>query len=239
MKTKDAIQVSVQTHPNGYGLEVNGEKFMYFNEVELMAGFMSHVGLGETKSMEKGTILSMLMAAMLGDAYTDAVTTLKQRVGLLTSQYNTTIERMDKAIEYVNQAENTINGLMKRINDLEQKMKGTEADHAENKKVVDEAKKKLADIEKKADDVYNSLANSATILKAMEDAGKATDGKKGKKADKEGGEKPSKSTDGKPSGTTVKASGTDAKPAKGKGKTNRQERDEAILKKAQENPNIK
>ena len=232
MKTKDAIQVSVQTHPNGYGMEVNGEKFMYFNEVELMAGFMSHVGLGETKSMEKGTILSMLMAAMLGDAYTDAVTTLKQRVGLLTSQYTTTIERMDKAIEYVNQAENTINGLVKRIEDIDQKLKGTEADHANNKKVVEEAKKKLADIEKKADDVYNSLANSATILKAMEDAGKATDGKKGKKTDKDGGDKPSKSTADKTSETTDK-------PAKGKGKTSRQERDEALMKKLQDNPNIK
>lgn len=232
MKTKDAIQVSVQTHPNGYGLEVNGEKFMYFNEVELMAGFMSHVGLSETKSMEKGTILSMLMAAMLGDAYTDAVTTLKQRVGLLTSQYNTTIERMDKAIEYVNQAENTINGLVKRIEDIDLKLKGTEADHAENKKVVDEAKKKLKDVEIKVDSLSNQLANSATILKAMEDAGKATKGKKGKKADKEGGDKPSKSTDGKPSGTA-------AKPAKGKGKTSRQERDEALMKKLQDNPNIK
>ena len=100
------------------------------------------------------------------------------------------------------------------------------------KKVVEEAKKKLADIEKKADDVYNSLANSVTILKAMEDAGKATDGKKGKKADKEGGNKPSKSTDEKPSDTS-------AKPAKGKDKTSRQERDEALMKKLQDNPNIK
>lgn len=228
MKTNEAMKVTVSTHPNGYGLEVNGEKFMYFNEVELMAGFMSHVGLGETKSMEKGTILSMLMAAMLGEAYTDAVTTLKQRVGLLSSQYNSTIERMDKAIEYVNQAENTINGLMRRMNDLEQRLKGTEVDHSENKKAVDEAKKKLADIEKKADDVFDSLTKSATILKAMEDNGKESKGKKGKKDNKVGDKK-----------TDEEASDTLDKPAKAKGKTSRKERDEALMKKMQENPNIK
>ncbi len=41
MKTKDAIQVKVQTYPNGYGLTVNGEEFMYLNPIDLVAGFIS------------------------------------------------------------------------------------------------------------------------------------------------------------------------------------------------------
>jgi cysteinyl-tRNA synthetase len=169
MKTKEAMQISITTKPNGYDLTVNGEGFLYFNEVDLMAGFMAHVGLGETASMEKGSILSALMSAMLGDSYTDAVTLLKQRVGLLTSQYNTTIERMDKAIEYVTQAEKTINGFMRRLETIETQIRSTELDHADSKKVVDEVKKNVSSLQKKADEITNSLANSATIMKAMED----------------------------------------------------------------------
>lgn len=216
MKTKDSMQISLQTHPNGYGLTVNGEKFMYLNLVDLMAGFMAHVGLGFETQMEKGTILSSLMAAMLGDAYTDAVTTLKQRVGLLTSQYTTTIEQMDKAIDYVAQAEKTISGLTARIENIETQLKATEVDHAKNKKAVDDVAKTIVEIEKKAENVFNSLSNSATIMKAMEEAGKADEDNKGKK-----GNKASKKDDGKPT------------------KTSRQKRDEAILEKMNENPNIK
>lgn len=211
MKTKDSMQINLQTHPNGYGLTVNGEKFMYLNLVDLMAGFMAHVGLGFETQMEKGTILSSLMAAMLGDAYTDAVTTLKQRVGLLTSQYTTTIEQMDKAIDYVAQAEKTISGLTARIENIETQLKATEVDHAKNKKAVDDVAKTIVELDKKAENVFNSLSNSATIMKAMEEAGKAAEENKGKKS----------------------------KKAPKKTKTSRQERDEAILAKMEENPNIK
>lgn len=216
MKTKNSMQISLQTHPNGYGLTVNGEKFMYLNLVDLMAGFMAHVGLGFETQMEKGTILSSLMAAMLGDAYTDAVTTLKQRVGLLTSQYTTTIEQMDKSIDYVTQAEKTISGLTARIENIDTQLKATEVDHAKNKKAVDDVAKTIVELEKKAENVFNSLSNSATIIKAMEEAGNAAEDNKGKR-----GKKALKKDDGKPT------------------KTSRQKRDEAILEKMNENPNIK
>ena len=88
MAKKEKLTLSLQTVPYGYVLKVEDQEFMYFNEVDLLAGFLSHVGMGETSPMEKGTILSSLFTAMMGDAYADAVTTLKQRVGLLTSQYN-------------------------------------------------------------------------------------------------------------------------------------------------------
>ena len=165
---KKAMKISVATHNNGYELTVNGASFMYFSEVDLLAGFMSHVGLGETKYMDKGTILCSLMSAMLGEAYTDAVTTLKQRVGLLTSQYNTTIDRMDKSVEYVSQAEGNISGLLNRINALELQLRGTETDFAARKKAVDDLNKKISDVEKKSEKVLSSLSNSATILKAIE-----------------------------------------------------------------------
>lgn len=232
-KEKHLLKIEVRTLPNGYSLDVDGTGYMYYNEIDLIAGFMAHVGLSETNYMDRGSILSALMSAMIGDAYSDAVTTLKQRVGLLTTQYTTTIERMDKAIDYVTQAEKQIDSMLGRVKALEEQIKGTEQIHIDNKKIVEDTKVKLASIEKKADKVMDSLANSATIMRAMEEANDAIQ----KKAD-EGRKEPDKSgnADGKSAET--------ASDNKRKGKGGRNKAADAkivkeIEKKAKENPNIK
>lgn len=229
MAKKEKLTLSLQTVPNGYVLKVEDQEFMYFNEVDLLAGFLSHVGMGETSPMEKGTILSSLFSAMMGDAYADAVTTLKQRVGLLTSQYTTTISRMDDAIDYVTNAEKQIEGLGKRIKATDESMKATELLHANNKKEVGATNTRLTMIEtrvdelsKRADEVFNKLTNILTAQQAIEDAKKS---KKDKNAE-EGEDKPSKSRE---------SAGEDKK----KGLTSRKERDEAILEKAKKNKDIK
>ena len=232
-KEKHFLKIEVHTLPNGYSLDVDGTGYMYYNEIDLIAGFMAHVGLSETNYMDRGSIMSALMSAMIGDAYSDAVTTLKQRVGLLTTQYTTTIERMDKAIDYVTQAEKQIDSMLGRVKALEEQIKGTEQIHIDNKKIVEDTKLKLASIEKKADKVMDSLANSATIMRAMEEANDAIQ----KKAD-EGQKEPDKSGD---------VDGKSAEPAadnKRKGKGGRNKAADAkivkeIEKKAKENPNIK
>ena len=232
-KEKHFLKIEVHTLPNGYSLDVDGTGYMYYNEIDLIAGFMAHVGLSETNYMDRGSIMSALMSAMIGDAYSDAVTTLKQRVGLLTTQYTTTIERMDKAIDYVTQAEKQIDSMLGRVKALEEQIKGTEQIHIDNKKIVEDTKVKLASIEKKADKVMDSLANSATIMRAMEEANDAIQ----QKAD-EGQKEPDKSGDD---------DGKSAKPAadnKRKGKGGRNKAADAkivkeIEKKAKENPNIK
>lgn len=232
-KEKHFLKIEVHTLPNGYSLDVDGTGYMYYNEIDLIAGFMAHVGLSETNYMDRGSIMSALMSAMIGDAYSDAVTTLKQRVGLLTTQYTTTIERMDKAIDYVTQAEKQIDSMLGRVKALEVQIKGTEQIHIDNKKIVEDTKVKLASIEKKADKVMDSLANSATIMRAMEEANDAIQ-QKANEAQKE----PDKSGD---------ADSKFAEPAadnKRKGKGGRNKAADAkimkeIEKKAKENPNIK
>ena len=245
MAKKELKQIMLKTVPNGYALSVDGTECMYFNEVDMLAGFLAHVGLCESANMDRGTILSVLFSAMMGEAYADQVTTLKQRVGLLMSQYNTTIERMDKAIEYVTQAEKTISGLMNRIEQIETQLKATEADHAKNKKVVVDTSNKLADIQARSNQVMNSLANTATILKTLEESAEGVKTKKSSKkvdAGDEDGSKPSKSK-GKEA-----AEAEDAERAGSAGKTKRKagirsRNDEAIMNaikaKADKNPNIK
>ena len=229
MAKKEKLTLSLQTVPNGYVLKVEDQEFMYFNEVDLLAGFLSHVGMGETSPMDKGTILSSLFTAMMGNAYADAVTTLKQRVGLLTTQYTTTISRMDDAIDYVTNAEKQIEGLGKRIKATDESMKATELLHANNKKEVGATNTRLTMIEtrvdelsKRADEVFNKLTNILTAQQAIEDAKKS---KKDKNAE-EGEDKPSKS-------------GESAGEDKKKGCQSRRERDEAILEKAKKNKDIK
>ena len=226
MANKEKLNLLLQTVPNGYTLKVDDQEFMYYNEVDLLAGFLTHVGMSYNTPMDKGTILSSLFSAMLGDAYADAVTTLKQRIGLLTSQYNTTITRMDDAIDYVTNAEKQIEGLGKRIKATDESMKATELLHANNKKEVGATNTRLTMIEtrvdelsKRADEVFNKLTNILTAQQAIEDA------KKGKAA-KEGGDKPSKSEE---------SDGTNKK----EGRQSRRERDEAILEKAKKNKDIK
>lgn len=53
MAKKEKMTLTVKTVPNGYTLKVDDQEFMYFNEIDLLAGFLSHVGMGETNSMEK------------------------------------------------------------------------------------------------------------------------------------------------------------------------------------------
>ena len=140
---------------------------------------------------------------------------------------------MDKAIDYVTQAEKQIDSMLGRVKALEEQIKGTEQIHIDNKKIVEDTKVKLASIEKKADKVMDSLANSATIMRAMEEANDAIQ----KKAD-EGQKEPDKSGD---------ADGKSAETAsdnKRKGKGGRNKAADAkivkeIEKKAIENPNIK
>ena len=231
MKERNLMKISLRTVSNGYTLTVDESEFMYFNEVDLLAGFMAHVGLSETGYMDKGTILNTLFSAMMGSAYADSVTTLKQRVGLLSNQYDTTINRMDKAIEYVTQAEKTIENMMSRLDKIDSTLRATEIDHANNKKVVDEATKKLAEIEKRSNDVHNSISNTQTILKAINESAELA---KKSKVSKEDGE-PSKSDDG-----DKKHAKSDKKTA-GKTKGARSKNDAAVLNEIekQANPNLK
>lgn len=220
--SKELNKISVQTLPNGYGLEVNGEKYMYFNEVDLLAGFMAHVGLQDNKYMERGTILSCLFSAMMGDAYANAVTTLKQRVGLLTSKYEGTLEQMDRSIEYANQAEKTIAGLTTEVERLREQVKALSSEQKTSKESVDQANRVVTSLLKKSDEVMTSLANSATIMKAIEDTKKVGKGDKSKKGEKKGEE---------PAETPAADEGT-ATGKKGKG--GRKKNDEAVLRQIEE-----
>lgn len=147
---KEFTEISVKTLPNGYSLKVGKNDFMYFSEVELLAGFMSHVGLMEAKEIERGSLMSGLLAAMIGESYTSSVEVLKARVQQLSTEYMVTLEKMDKAIKYVNASETMINGITKRLDAADIALKNSEKGLVKYQKQIDELNKKLKDLEKRA-----------------------------------------------------------------------------------------
>jgi chromosome segregation ATPase len=224
MAKKNLQKIEVKTLPNGYGLTVDDHEYMYFNEIDLLAGFMSRVGMREVDFADRGTILSSLMSAMLGDTFTTAVATLKQRVSLLSGKYETTMEKMDDAIQYVNNAQKQIDRLEKDIQDLQDGFKEALNENNQLKSDTASAFTMIKEIQKKCDKAQNTLANIETVMKAKEEADE------GQESDKSGD-----------------ADGKSAEPAddiKQKGKKgSRKDKDakiiEAIEKKAKKNPNIK
>ena len=99
---KSLKKIKVSTLPNGYSLTYGESEFMYFNEVDLLAGFLARVGSGETKDMEKGSILNCLFDVMLGEKYAKDVERLTQTINRLESDYASRIEKLNSQISILN-----------------------------------------------------------------------------------------------------------------------------------------
>ena len=175
MAKKNLAKINLSTLPNGYALTVDDQEYMYFNEIDLMAGFMGHVGMREVDYADRGTILSSLMSAMLGDTFTDAVATLKQRVSLLSGKYETTMAKMDDAIVYVNNAQNQIYRLGKDIQNLQDGFIAALNDNNKLKSETSSAFTMINEIQKKCDKAQNELANIMTVMKSKGEADEGQD----------------------------------------------------------------
>ena len=225
MAKKNLAKINLSTLPNGYALTVDDQEYMYFNEIDLLAGFMGHVGMREVDYADRGTILSSLMSAMLGDTFTDAVATLKQRVSLLSGKYETTMAKMDDAIVYVNNAQNQIYRLGKDIQNLQDGFKAALNENNKLKSETSSAFTMINEIQKKCDKAQSELANIATVMKSKGEADESQD------APDKSGDADEKSTepadDGKPKGKKVSRKDKNAKII------------DAIEKKAKKNQNIK
>ena len=101
---KHLKQISLQTVPNGYAFSYDGHEFLYFNEVDLLAGMMVRIGSGETKEMEKGTILNSLFDVMLGEKYAKDVSKLSDTVNRLAETYSSRIAKLTEQINILNDA---------------------------------------------------------------------------------------------------------------------------------------
>ena len=225
MAKKDLSKIKLSTLPNGYALTIDDKEYMYFNEIDLLAGFMGHVGMREVDYADRGTILSSLMSAMLGDTFTDAVATLKQRVSLLSGKYETTMAKMDDAIAYVNNAQNQIDRLEKDIKNLQDGFKAALNDNNKLKSDTTSAFTMINEIQKKCDKAQNELANIMTVMKSKGEADEGQDVPD--KSGDDGGQSAEPADDDKQKSKKVSRKDKNAKII------------EAIEKKAKKNQNVK
>ena len=71
--SRENINISVQTLPNGYALTVDNQEYMYFNTRELLEGIFYHIGLEKTEYMDRQTIHDLMFAAATWPDAKDAV----------------------------------------------------------------------------------------------------------------------------------------------------------------------
>lgn len=133
MAKSNLQKVSVSTLPNGYSLKVDGHEYMYFNMMDLLAGFMVHIGLQDTDYMDKGNILTMLFQAMIGQEWEKNITAMRSRIKDME-------EKLNKTLSHLEQTANTGDRMEPRINELNEAIKKLQDDidkqKAENRKAL-------------------------------------------------------------------------------------------------------
>lgn len=69
----ERTKISVTTLPNGYGLEVAGNSYMYFTEQQLVEGILVHVGLAVHDYLSRETIGDLVAACATWPREGDAI----------------------------------------------------------------------------------------------------------------------------------------------------------------------
>lgn len=152
---KDLKKITIQTVPNGYSLTIDTSSFLYFNELDLLAGFMAHLGTEDTKAMERGNLLSTVFSLMMGEEYTKSVENLKTKIDMLTKQSDDAMKQLSIKLKKANEILTEFDSVKQSLSELTEQNK-------ETKKLFDDAKK---DNEK----ILGDIANSKTIIKAQQE----------------------------------------------------------------------
>ena len=161
---KQKIQVS--TLPNGYCLKIDEQEYMYFNAMELLAGFMVHIGLQKTDYADKSNILTMLFQTMVGQEWENTITSLNSRVHDLEDRLGRTINHLEQTAKTGDRMEPRINELGEAIKSLSENLEKQKKDNRQSLMDVREssqtAKETAAEFKKESKELK---ANIATIEK--------------------------------------------------------------------------
>jgi methyl-accepting chemotaxis protein len=165
MAKSNLQKVSVRTLPNGYSLKVDGKEYFYFNMMDLLAGFMVHIGLQEADYMENGNILTMLFQTMIGQEWEKNITAMRNRIKEME-------EKLNKTLSHLEQTANTGDRMEPRICELEESVRFI-ADSVKEQKEIN--RKSLNDVReaqtiakntiKEAKNETNSLKTTVDIIK--------------------------------------------------------------------------
>ena len=167
MAKKVFKKIVVMTHPNGYSLNIEGEEFMYFNELDLLLGFLSHVGTGNTNDMEKSDLINALFNMMLGQKYTQDVDKLKMTVNRLEARYTDVTAKMQRELDKVKEANERHEKLTKRTEELTKLVDEMQQGYQKAYKPYDEYNKRISKLESqttKMESHFNAATNESQML---------------------------------------------------------------------------
>ena len=143
-------KITIKTLPNGYSLDVEGLHpggFLYFNEMELLAGFITHVGLHEENPMESTKMLRILFQTIIGQEYVEVADNMMRTV----EELNKRCQEIEKKLRELQAEANATKNAKEPANEKKPKKKKK----VDANEMNDEAAAKLAEIEERLKDNPN------------------------------------------------------------------------------------
>ena len=140
-------KITIQTLPKGYSLDVEGLHpggFLYFNEMELLAGFITHVGLHEENPMESTKMLRILFQTIIGQEYVEVADNMMQTV----AELNKRCQEIEKKLRELQAEANA-------TKNAKEPAKPKKKKKVDANEMNDEAAAKLAEIEERLKDNPN------------------------------------------------------------------------------------
>jgi prefoldin subunit 5 len=163
--------IRVSKLPNGYAFTYEGEEFMCFSPMMLVAEVMARVGGANSDEMDKGSLLHCLFEVMLGQQYAKDVDKLKATVTRLENLYATRIAKLDKQIAILDEAiakHETMKKQLETTTELANKMSDAYKDAY---KPYDEYNKRITKLEgdtmKMESHFKSATAQASTLLKEI------------------------------------------------------------------------
>ena len=140
-------KITIQTLPNGYSLDVEGLHpggFLYYNEMELLAGFITHVGLHEADPMESTKMLRIMFQTIIGQEYVEAADNMMQ-----------TVAELDKRCQEIEKKLRELQAEANATKKAKEPAKPKKKKKVDANEMNDEAAAKLAEIEERLKDNPN------------------------------------------------------------------------------------
>jgi len=138
--------------------------------MDLLAGFIAHVGSGETKEMDKPTILNTIFSVMLGEKYAKDVNKLEKTVDDLQKRYVERIAKLERVIAIVDDANKKHEKIKENIKELTEKSIKMQDAYAHACEPYDDYNRRIGDLEAKTmkmEAKFKSAATQADSLLTM------------------------------------------------------------------------
>lgn len=163
--------IKVSKLPNGYAFTYEGEEFMCFSPMMLVAEVMARVGGANSDEMDKGSLLHCLFEVMLGQQYAKDVDKLKATVTRLENLYATRIAKLDKQIAIMDDAINKHEQMKKQLETTTELANKMSDAYKDAYKPYDEYNKRITKLEgdtmKMESHFKSATAQASTLLKEI------------------------------------------------------------------------